>query len=211
MTTGAYLLVGLAMVAAVVDWVAVADGDLQLEYLCKPLTLVLLIGTALALDPESDAMRTWFVVALVLSLAGDVFLMLKERDLFLFGLAAFFIAHLAFLVGFLVGGVSPLPLVGGLVLAGGAVAVVGTRIVNEAQEKTPELAVPVMAYMGVISTMLVVAVGSGKAAAVIGALLFYVSDALIGWTRFVRDVPWAPLAIIVTYHLAQVALVTSLV
>ena len=47
-------------------------------------------------------------------------------------------------------------------------------------------------------------------APVIGAILFYVSDALIGWTRFVRDVRHGRVAIMVTYHLGQIGLVLSL-
>jgi uncharacterized membrane protein YhhN len=43
-----------------------------------------------------------------------------------------------------------------------------------------------------------------------GAVLFYVSDALIGFSRFVREWPWAPVAIIVTYHLGQAGLVLAL-
>jgi len=210
MNTGAFLLVALAAVAAVVDWVAVVDKDQKLEYLCKPLTVVLLIGVALVMEPDSTTMRTWFVAALVFSLAGDLFLMLKERDLFVLGLASFLISHVAYVLGFLVGGVSILGLLGGLVVAGASVGLVGSRIVKSAQEREPQLMGPVMAYMGVISAMLAVAIGSGDTVAVMGAVLFYVSDALIGWTKFVRDVKWAPLAIIVTYHLAQIALVTSL-
>jgi len=188
----------------------VVDKVQKLEYLCKPLTVVLLIGVALVMEPDSTTMRTWFVAALVFSLAGDLFLMLKERDLFVLGLASFLIAHVAYVLGFLVGGVSILGLLGGLVVAGASVGLVGSRIVKAAQEREPQLMGPVMAYMGVISAMLAVAIGSGDTVAVMGAVLFYVSDALIGWTKFVRDVKWAPLAIIVTYHLAQIALVTSL-
>lgn len=210
MTLIAYLLLALALVAAVVDWVAVVDDDPKVEYLCKPLTVVVLILAALAIEPDSQTTRTWFVAALVFSLAGDVFLMLKVRDLFVLGLAAFLIAHLAYVGGFIAGGVDALRLVLGVLLAGAAVALVGTRIVNAAHDKAPELAVPVIAYMGVISAMLVFAVGSGNGAALLGALLFYASDALIGWTRFVRPLKWAPLAIMVTYHLAQAALVWSL-
>lgn len=212
MTTPAFLLVAmaLALAAAVVDWIAVVDKDRKLEYLCKPLTIVLLIGVALALEPDSTTVRTWFVAALVFSLAGDVFLMLKERDFFVLGLASFLIAHVAYVLGFLVGGVGILRLLGGVVVAGVAVVLVGSRIVRAAQESDPQLVVPVMAYMGVISAMLAVAIGSGDTVAVMGAVLFYVSDALIGWTKFVRDFTWAPLAIMVTYHLAQIALVTSL-
>jgi uncharacterized membrane protein YhhN len=210
MTTGAYLLVALALIAAVVDWVAVWDADPKLEYLCKPLTIFLLILAALAIEPDSEPMRTWFVAGLAFSLAGDVFLMLKERDLFIPGLAAFLIAHLAYVCGFLTGGVEVLRLIPGVLLAGAAVALVGTRIANAAHEKAPELAAPVIAYMGVISLMLVFAVGSGNGVALLGALLFYASDALIGWTRFVQAFTWAPLAIMVTYHVGQVALVWSL-
>ena len=210
MTTIAYALLALALVSAVIDWVAVVDDDRKLEYLCKPLTVFLMILAALAIDPDSQTTRTWFVAALVFSLAGDVFLMIKERDLFVLGLAAFLLAHLAYVGGFLTDGVGALRLVLGVLLAGAAVALVGTRIVNAAHEKTPELAVPVIAYMGVISAMLVFAVGSGNGAALLGALLFYASDALIGWTRFIQPFKWAPLAIMVTYHLAQAALVWSL-
>jgi uncharacterized membrane protein YhhN len=210
----AFLLLGAALVVAVIDWVAVVDQDRKLEYWCKPGVIVVLIALTFALDPESDVMRTWFLAALVFSLAGDVFLMLDGRhgkDLFVPGLASFLIAHLAYIGGFLVGGVEPLPLVGGLVVAAISVAFVGNRIGRAAQAKEPELALPVFAYMGVISAMLVVAIGSGKVAAAGGALLFYASDALIGWGKFVKAYPWLPLAVIVTYHLAQAALVVSLV
>jgi uncharacterized membrane protein YhhN len=64
--------------------------------------------------------------------------------------------------------------------------------------------------MVVISAMLVCAVGTRHPAAIIGAGLFYTSDALIGWNRFVREHEYGPLAIIVTYHLGQILLVLSL-
>jgi len=73
-----------------------------------------------------------------------------------------------------------------------------------------KLVVPVAAYMTVISAMVVVAVGSGEPMAAAGALLFYSSDALIAWDRFVAAKSWARPAIMVTYHLAQAALVVSL-
>jgi hypothetical protein len=45
----------------------------------------------------------------------------------------------------------------------------------------------------------------------VGASLFFASDSLIAWNRFVRPRAWAPVAIMVTYHLGQAGLVTSLV
>ena len=43
-----------------------------------------------------------------------------------------------------------------------------------------------------------------------GALLFYVSDATLGWNRFVAPSRGAQVAVMVTYHLAQAGLVLSL-
>jgi uncharacterized membrane protein YhhN len=49
------------------------------------------------------------------------------------------------------------------------------------------------------------------AAAFAGAILFYLSDLTIGWSRFVRDFRGSRLVVITTYHLAQILLVASLV
>jgi uncharacterized membrane protein YhhN len=70
---------------------------------------------------------------------------------------------------------------------------------------------PVVAYMVVISAMLTSALAAGPWLAAAGAVSFFASDALIAWERFVSPRPWMPLAIIVTYHLGQGALVLSLV
>jgi uncharacterized membrane protein YhhN len=61
--------------------------------------------------------------------------------------------------------------------------------------------------MLVITVMLAVAASTGRLAILVGAALFLVSDALIGWTRFVGDVRRGRVAVMVTYHLAQVSFV----
>jgi membrane associated rhomboid family serine protease len=65
--------------------------------------------------------------------------------------------------------------------------------------------------MTVISVMVAFAAASGDWVALLGAALFYVSDATIAWNRFVTPLAGAKVVIIVTYHLAQFALVWSLV
>ena len=88
MTAGAWALLIVAAILAAGDWVAVARGIVRLEYACKPGALAALIAVALTLDPAHGDVRAWFVVALVLSLAGDLFLMLPS-DRFVAGLASF--------------------------------------------------------------------------------------------------------------------------
>lgn len=211
MTGSAVLLLALAAVAAVADWIAVDRERKPLEYLCKPLTLALLIGAALALDPADDTVRTWFVIALALSLLGDVFLMLPQ-DLFVPGLASFLLGHIAYVGGFAADGLVASRLGIGIVLVAIAVALIGAPILRAVRNgDEPALAVPVLAYMLVISAMVACAIGVGSPFAIVGAGLFYASDSLIAWNRFVAETRKGRLAIISTYHLAQVGLVLSLV
>lgn len=195
----------MAAVFAVADWVAVARGSKGLEYVAKPAATLLLVGVALALVPEDETRRSWFVLALVLSLAGDVFLMLP-RNLFVAGLASFLLGHVAYIAGFGLGEAWPWIL--GVTLVALAVGTPILRALLARGEK--ELVGPVVAYMAVISVMVACAIGTGDAVAIAGAVLFMASDSLIAWNRFVRPLAWAPVTIMVTYHLAQALLVLSL-
>jgi len=211
MTGTAFLLVVLALVVAAADWLAVFHDNKPLEYLCKPLTMVVLFAAALALNPADPTVRTWFLVALALCLVGDVFLMLP-RDLFVLGLGAFLLGHLAYIGGLAVSGIDVARLGVGAGIVVVALVVLGTRILRAVRRgPEPELTGPVLAYMGVISVMVASAVGSGSVRATIGASSFYASDALIAWNRFLRETAHGRLVIIVTYHVAQIGLVLSLV
>lgn len=209
MTALAGALLALAAVAAVADWLAVVRRATRLELFAKPLTLAALIGVALALDPQDGTVRTWFVAALVASLAGDVFLMLP-RDLFVAGLGAFLVAHLAYTGGLVAAGIDAPWLALGAAAVAVAVAGIGPPLVRGVRRTAPDLVVPVVAYVVVISVMVAAALGTGDGVAAAGAVLFYASDALIGLTRFVRAHARGDLAVMVTYHLGQALLVLSL-
>lgn len=186
-----------------------ARGNKAVEYVCKPAVMVALVVGALVLHPTHTGRRDWFVAALVLSMLGDIFLMLP-RDLFIAGLASFLLAHLAYVVGFRVHGGSAVEWV--LAAAGVLVvdAVLAGPVLGAVRRRHADLLVPVVAYMVVISAMVSAAVATGVAVAIVGALLFFASDTLIAWNRFVDARPWMPLAIIVTYHVGQSGLVLSL-
>jgi len=209
MTKLAWLFLGLAAVAAVSDWVGVGERWKSLEYLAKPLAMVALVGVALSLHAEVPGRRPWIVAALLLSLLGDVFLMLP-RDAFVPGLASFLLAHVAYIVAFRVDGGS----VGALGVSAVVVAVVavaaGRKVIAGVRASDPAVTVPVVVYIAVIAAMVACALATGNILFGVGAVLFMVSDSLIAWNRFVRPLSWAPLAIIVTYHLAQALLVTGM-
>ena len=213
--TVSFVLAGLF---AVGNWTAKVRAGTRrsssvLEYVCKPATLVALIVAAGLLDPAADAhtRRVWFVAALVFSLAGDVLLMLPQ-DLFVPGLAAFLVGHLCYLGGFWADGPSPVALVIAAVVVVAFVAPLGWRMLGaiSGSDEPKELRVAVAAYMAVISVMLATALASGNVVAGLGAVAFVASDSMIAWDRFVRSWAWAPVAIMVTYHLGQAGLVASL-
>lgn len=217
MDTSTWLLLALFLAVAALDWAAVQARSKPLEYLAKPGCMVFLVVAALTLEPADGAARAALVVALVLSTLGDVFLMLPGRqpgtpgpNLFVAGLASFLVGHLAYVAGFVFEGVEPGGLAIGLVPVALIIATVGRRVVAAVRASDePELATPVTAYVAVISAMVLCAFGTGDLRAMVGACLFAGSDSLIAWERFVRKRPWGPLAIIVTYHLAQALLVVS--
>lgn len=217
MDATSWLLLVLFLVVASLDWVAVHLPSKPLEYVAKPGCMVLLIACALSIDPADSAAGRLLVTALALSMLGDVFLMLPGRqpgssgpNLFVAGLGSFLLAHLAYVVGFGLEGVELEGLLLGVVPVVLLVLVVGRRVrAAVASGSEPELAVPVSAYIGVISLMVLTAFGTTDVRAMVGAVLFAGSDALIAWERFVAKRPWGPVTIIVTYHLAQALLVLT--
>jgi uncharacterized membrane protein YhhN len=218
-TTAAWVFLALAGVFAVADWVAIIRGDRRLEYVAKPAATLALAATAATLDAAHTDTQVLFVIALLASTAGDVFLMLP-KDRFVPGLASFLVAQLVYTVGFALAGGEAIDYVIGAVVAGVAVTPLALRFIGALRAKGQQALIPpLVAYMTAISAMLVTAIGSGNVYAIVGALLFTTSDALIAETRFVRggteqagesERSGAGLAIMVTYYLAQAGLVLSL-
>ena len=218
-----WILVVVAAVAAAADWVAVATTDTRLEYAAKPAVLAALTAAAAVIPAgqiDLNDRRWWFVAALVCCLAGDVLLMLPH-DLFIPGLAAFLVGHVLFIVGLAQPpsppGVPPFSFAApGLVVASLVVvaveAVPGTVLVRAlVRNGQRALIPPVGLYVVAIVTMVVLAINVGSTVAALGAAFFLLSDTLLAVGRFVRPVPQGSLAVHVTYHLAQVLLVLSLV
>jgi uncharacterized membrane protein YhhN len=218
------LLVWWPLAVMATDWLAVAFSWRRLEYLAKPTAILAVLVWLLTyprIVPNAPLpwYDNWFVAGLVFSLAGDVLLMLPER-FFLGGLVAFLLAHVAYIVGLNSGGLSlpgealmivPVGLVGGWLAWR-----VGRALKASGREK---LRAPVAVYAAVISLMLVSALSTlfepgwplGEAALVaVGAALFFGSDALLAWNRFVAPVRGARLLVIVAYHLGQMALIVGI-
>ncbi|MCE7882258.1 MAG: lysoplasmalogenase [Actinobacteria bacterium ATB1] len=211
---------GFTVLLAAGDWLAVVRRSKSLEYFFKPATMVGLAATVVALGASQEAdpwqLGLW-IAAIVLSMAGDIFLMLP-RDLFVAGLASFLLAHLAYIAGLSIPSLeSPWTLVASVTLVAVLATPLARRVLRGADGGDRG---PVALYVVVVSAMVAVALTQpwregpplwAGVVAACGALLFYASDAMIGWGRFVGPFKGVDLAIIVTYHVGQILLVAALV
>lgn len=202
-----------AAVAAVGDWLAVHLRLFRLEYILKPLTLLLLVVATVIADLGDP--KPWVVGALVFGLMGDVGLMLSSGDTdppFLVGLGAFLIGHVWYLVAFAVAGLRALYLLAGLLIVAGIAGLALPAVLRGAARSAGRMfACVVGGYATLLAAMSALAIGTGIIATAIGGVLFLASDTLIARNRFVAQVRHGDLLVIVTYHLAQFLIVVGLI
>ena len=210
MVVGAFVV---AAVLALVDWVGVWRDDARLRWVGKPGVMVALIVAAVATDGAPTAVRAWFITALVLSLLGDVALLLPDRW-FIAGLTSFLLAHLAYIAGMVQ---LPLEWSVGVLVVPVAVIVIAPTLVRAVRATSPDMVAPVLAYLGVISAMAITAWCTDEPWLIVAAMAFFSSDAMLGWGRFVTptrrrrfDRRVAAVAVMVTYHAAQACFVAWL-
>lgn len=177
-----------------------AHGDFPLSFLLKILPLLLLSGWVLRAAPIRQHLS--LLAALAFSMLGDVLLALDGQRLFVFGLGAFLLAHLSYLVAMRpFAGHRPLLLLPYAAFAAGVLSLMWPGL--------GAMAVPVLGYIGVILTMSYGTWCSSRRNAWLigGGLLFISSDCLIGLNRFWQPLPGAGLWIMLSYYAAQYALV----
>jgi uncharacterized membrane protein YhhN len=209
MTTTAAILLAVAAIAATIDWWSVATDRLGVEFLAKPAVIICLIGVALAIEIDpggaSNVERGIIIAALGASLVGDVVLMTPDAR-FEAGLAAFLLAHV-----FYIAALAPDFEIGPGLVAGLLIVAIGFGVVPQllaaVRAQGPLITAAVMTYVVVVSSMGIVAAGTGLLVTAIGGALFVTSDALLGWGRFIGPAPGGRVLVHITYHIGQAGLV----
>ncbi len=200
--------------AALAEWIAVGMSWPQVRRVTKPLTMILIL-VWFSLSGAWRGNLFWFGLGLVFSLTGDVLLLLPPR-FFLGGLAAFLTAHIFYILGF-TGYTAPVVRWEGLLitLGVGLLAVwFGRPIAAGARRKSGgKMMIPVVFYLTIISLMVITALLTlfnpawpplAARTVTAGALLFILSDTLLGTRQFVRRVRYDSVLIMLTYHAGQV-------
>jgi len=211
----------LALVFAALESYALWKSWDRLEYVVKPAVMICLF-LWLYFSTGLQGLTLWFGIGIVFSLVGDVLLMISLERMFMFGLIAFLFAHVAYLFGFQnelmeVNAWSVLLIV---ILSVSAVRVM-RRIVSAIRAKgQTRLATPVIVYSTVITVMLYAAMitisnpeWTTRASffVSVGAFLFYISDLILAWNKFVSPIKNGRILNIAAYHLGQIGLIAGVI
>ena len=171
----------------------IASSIQWLTILTKPaLISTLALWFWVSSTKHSGKIRNLFLLGLVMSISGDVFLMFKGPSPFLLGLSSFLIAHLFYIISFyhipsfnkglvFKYPLSALPVV---LFLGIFLTIVFPNVPNT-------LRIPVLIYSLVIALMVVSAINVGKRTSpiaartiLIGAVLFLLSDSILACEKF---------------------------
>lgn len=203
----------LFFIAAMLDIWAVITKNESVEVIVKPLLMMLLVVVYLVSVKKPNF---WFVLGLFFSFLGDSFLLFSGANYFMFGLAAFLLAHVVYIkitVGYLQSELtvkmisSAVPFVLFFVL-----------LLVVVYDNLGEMLLPVVVYGITISTFGSVALLNYRSERstentwlLIGALIFIVSDSLIALNKFYEPSEFYSISIMITYILAQFLICKSMV
>lgn len=202
----------LFFTVSILDIIGVAFGNLLLEAIFKPMIIISLM---ILYYYSSEKKNNWFLLALAFSFLGDVLLLDKE-GLFLFGIAAFLMTQLIY-IGLILKRINKTT-VQQNVLAVLPFLVYITFLIMLLKDNLGEYLIPVIVYaltiaiFGIVSLLNYLKYKTRSAQLLlIGAVLFIVSDSMIALNKFYEPRDFYPVAIMVTYVLAQLIIMRSMV
>jgi uncharacterized membrane protein YhhN len=210
LTAWKLLSAALAVVFALILRAEFTGAGVQVRLLIPAATLLVVTIASIGARSGLDAYRRLVLAGLVASLVGDImFTMPNER--FIFGLMAFFVAHVFYAVAFTRDGGFSTAAVTGLPLL--ALGVIATSLL---WPTLGALRIPVAAYVASVLVMAWQALErnrldahDGAWWAAVGATLFVASAMSLGITSFRGDFAGSRLLILGTYYGAQWMIATS--
>lgn len=172
----------------------------SISLLFKVIPMILIIVYARINRPSnSNKTYTLILIGLLFSTIGDATL-----RWFVIGLTAFLIGHLFYIAAFRRLASFSIKKSVSLVLLIPYGLWIGMELVRSLTSQNEALLIaPVIAYIIVILLMSFMAISTGNFYAIIGSLLFVISDSILAWNMFIQSVSFADISIMTTYYGAQ--------
>ncbi len=183
----------------------------------KPLLMPALAVWFLFSSYGFSTTRYYILFALLFSWLGDLLLMMEDKNpvYFIAGLVSFLIAHIIYIFFFLSIRKTEKIKKPWNIFRIAAVALYTTAFYFLLYSHLSDLKIPVLVYAIIISVMLITAMHTSfkplRTAQwwLIGAALFVTSDSLLAYNKFYEHFPLAGFFIMLTYGLAQFAIVNG--
>lgn len=194
----------------------------MLDYITKPMLMITLATHYLTARSQPPTRLTYLMLgALAFSWLGDVLLMLQGaiEGMFIFGLSAFLVAHLFYIVSYLISvdssyGIPQSNFIRTRIIF---LILVGAALIYLLYPNLGEMLIPVILYTIVIIGMAISGVlrkgrTTDKSFIMVysGALLFIMSDSMIAINKFMNPLVQAGLMIMATYIAAQLLIVKGI-
>ena len=207
----------LFLFVLLLDLVCSSSQDLSpFRHITKPAILTSLIIYFLVNQRGlSSFTRSFSLLALTLSLLGDVLLMLDEKNpnFFVAGLGSFLVAHIMYTMVFLKKSKADRRIWLFLLV----LAIYGLGLFYFIKDSLGLMLIPVLCYIIAIFSMVTAAYSRrGRVSrpsfylVIIGAILFLLSDSMIAIDKFLHPFSFSNIGIMLTYGIAQFLIVLGI-
>jgi uncharacterized membrane protein YhhN len=199
------LPLAILIMAIIYIWLIPSD-PLTIKILFKLVPMLLILFYAYLQKPFASSRNRWLILTgLFFCMQGDWLI-----TWFIFGLSSFLVGHLFYVGGFLTKWrYSRVRLMMILPIAVYAIYM-GSTIIHHLSKGETSLIVPVIFYITVISTMVWSAIMTANKWAIIGSVLFMISDSILSWNKFISHISYSDVLIMTTYYIAQFFIAKSI-
>jgi len=198
-------LILLYFLVSLIEIIGVYTEQRILLLIFKPLIIPVL---ALVYVNSVSQINKWYLLALLFSFLGDVFLLFNGNNYFMLGLGSFLFAHIVYIY-IINKGLESFE-AKKIVLAAFPFTLVFVFLISLLYKNLGEMLVPVLIYGLTICAFGTVALynylekkSNTSLLLVIGAVIFIISDSMIALNKFHEPKDMYSVAIMVTYVLAQ--------
>lgn len=206
------------LIVGIIDLVLTAEQNYELRIYSKPLIIIplALYFYQISKNLKGTILRKAMLAALAFSWMGDILLLYPQ--LFLYGLGAFLMAHICFVISFKLSQVKPFE-IGQvnfikLFLYNLPIYIPAAIVYYMIQANLGAMKIPVVIYILVIVTMVTTARERFKKTnppsfwqVFIGAFVFMISDGILALNMFFQQFPESGVMVMGTYLLAQLLIV----
>ncbi|GAA1415498.1 membrane protein [Glutamicibacter uratoxydans] len=202
--------------SALTNWWSVAISRRRVEYVAKPLTMLLMAVAAVFAGMLGSTAGVWFAAGMALGLFGDIALLGRKEAHFMAGLGSFLLGHIAYLVSLsmlLAPKWQMAAIAAGIVVL--AVLLMRKALTKLWKDFGAGLGISCIVYATTIALMVLLAWLTGSWICGIGASIFMASDSLLssGIARrgFESDSPRERTIVMITYHVGQGLLAAGII